>query len=76
MRPRQLRPHRAPYLPAGRVAITYHKKLDLSSDRKRALQQLKLTAADGEELPVTFQLSKHETPQGVVWLIDQLLVKS
>lgn len=56
--------------------INYHKKLDLSTCKTRALQQLKLTSAAGETVPVTFQLSKHPTPAGKVWKIDQLLVKS
>ncbi len=45
-------------------------------DKKRALQQLRLTSRMGEAVGVTFQLSKHDTPQGSVWLIDQLLVKT
>ena len=58
------------------VSIQYKRKLDLSMDKKRALQQLRLTSAAGESVPITFQLSKHNTEQGSVWLIDQLLVKS
>ena len=41
-----------------------------------ARAQIRLTSATGESVPVTFQLSKHDTKQGSVWLIDQLLVKS
>lgn len=58
------------------VSISYPKRLQLSMDKKRALQQLKLTSASGESVPITFQLSKHPAPEGEVWLIDQLLVKS
>ena len=58
------------------VAITYLRKLELSIDKKRALQQIRLTSNAGESVPVTFQLSKHDLEQGSVWLIDQLLVKS
>ena len=61
------------------VQITYLRKLELSLDRKRALQQIRLTSRDGVSVPVTFQLSKHANPAGsdeLVWLIDQLLVKS
>ena len=58
------------------VAIQYLRKLELSLDKKRALQQLRLTSRMGEAVGVTFQLSKHDTPQGSVWLIDQLLVKT
>lgn len=61
------------------VQITYLRKLELSLDRKRALQQIRLTSRDGVSVPVTFQLSKHANPDGsdeLVWLIDQLLVKS
>ena len=58
------------------VSITYTRKLDISIDKKRALQQIRLTSANGDAVPVTFQLSIHETPQGNVWLIDQLLVKT
>lgn len=58
------------------VSIQYLRKLELSLDKKRALQRLKLTSSAGESVPVTFQLSKHETAQGSVWLIDQLLVKT
>lgn len=58
------------------VSIQYKRKLDLSVDKNRALQQLRLTPASGESVPITFQLSKHTTDQGSVWLIDQLLVKS
>ena len=45
-------------------------------DKKRALQQLRLTSRNGDSVPVTFQLSKHDTSAGSVWLIDQLLVKT
>lgn len=58
------------------VSIQYKRKLELSVDKNRALQQLRLTPASGEPVPITFQLSKHSTEQGTVWLIDQLLVKS
>jgi len=58
------------------VSIQYLRKLELSLDKKRALQRLKLTSSAGESVPVTFQLSIHATPQGNVWLIDQLLVKT
>jgi hypothetical protein len=58
------------------VSITYLKKLELSLDKCRALQQLRLTTGDGESIPVTFQLSKHKIGVDDVWLIDQLLVKS
>ena len=58
------------------VAITYTRKLELSLDKKRALQRLRLTSSEGDKTEVTFQLSKHQTEQGLVWLIDQLLVKS
>jgi len=55
------------------VAIRYTRKLDVSFDKKRAVQQLRLTARDGTSVPVTFQMSKDGED---VWLIDQLLVKS
>jgi len=58
------------------VAIQYKRSLDLNVDKTRALQQLRLTSSKGDTVPVTFQLSKHQTKQGTVWLIDQLLVKS
>jgi len=58
------------------VSIQYLKKLELSLDRKRALQQIRLTSGTGDSVPVTFQLSKYERPEGEVWLIDQLLVKT
>ena len=58
------------------VSITYTRKLELSLDKRRALQQLRLTSQMGTSVPVTFQLSQHSTSQGRVWLIDQLLVKS
>ena len=61
------------------VQITYLRKLELSLDKNRALQQIRLTSRAGESVPVTFQLSKHANPDGSedpVWLIDQLLVKS
>jgi len=58
------------------VSIQYLKKLDLSVDRKRALQQIRLTSGAGDSVPVTFQLSKYQRPEGEVWLIDQLLVKT
>jgi len=58
------------------VSIHYLRKIDISFDKKRALQQLRLTSSTGESVPVTFQLSKHPTAEGEVWLIDQLLVKS
>lgn len=59
------------------VSIQYKRKLDLSIDKKRALQQIRLINSAGDSVPVTFQLSKHTTDKGaVVWLIDQLLVKS
>ena len=58
------------------VSIQYLKKLELSLDRKRALQQIRLKSATGESIPVTFQLSKYRRPEGEVWLIDQLLVKT
>jgi len=59
------------------TAIQYTRKLELSLDKKRALQQLRLSSgASGESVPVIFQLSKHQTAQGSVWLIDQLLVKT
>lgn len=58
------------------VAIQYTRKLELSLDKNRALQRLRLTGRAGEAVEVTFQLSKHQTGYGEVWLIDQLLVKS
>ena len=58
------------------VSIQYLRKLELSLDKKRALQQIRLTSAAGASVPVTFQLSRHVTDQGDVWLIDQLLVKT
>ncbi|KAL1508636.1 hypothetical protein AB1Y20_004732 [Prymnesium parvum] len=58
------------------VAIRYTRKLELSLDKKRAVQQLRLTGRDGKSVPVTFQLSSYPTENGDVWLIDQLLVKS
>ena len=58
------------------VSIQYLKKLELSLDRKRALQQIRLKSATGESIPVTFQLSKYMRPEGEVWLSDQLLVKT
>jgi len=59
------------------VSLQYRRKLAISFDKKRALQQLILTSSSGESVPVTFQLSKHPTADGEeVWLIDQLLVKS
>jgi len=58
------------------VSIHYLRKLDISLDKRRALQQLRLTSSTGESVPVTFQLSRHPTAEGEVWLIDQLLVKS
>lgn len=58
------------------VSIQYKRKLELSLDKNRALQQIRLINSSGESVPVTFQLSKHSTEQGTVWLIDQLLVKS
>jgi len=58
------------------VSITYTRKLEGSLDKNRALQQLRLATAQGESVAVTFQLSKHQTAQGSVWLIDQLLVKT
>ena len=58
------------------VAIQYTRKLELSFDKKRALQRLRLTSSEGDKTELTFQLSKHQTAQGLVWLIDQLLVKS
>jgi hypothetical protein len=58
------------------VAIQYLRKLELSMDKNRALQQLRLTSNAGDSVSVTFQLSKYPTEQGSVWLIDQLLVKS
>ena len=58
------------------VSIQYLKKLELSLDGKRALQQIRLTSGAGASVPVTFQLSKYERAEGSVWLIDQLLVKT
>ena len=59
------------------VSINYHKKVQLSVDGRRALQQLRLVSADGTSVPVTFQLAKRTNEEGAeVWLIDQLLVKS
>jgi hypothetical protein len=58
------------------VSIQYKRKLELSLDKNRALQQIRLINSSGESVPVTFQLSKHSTERGTVWLIDQLLVKS
>jgi len=58
------------------VSIQYQRKLELSLDKKRALQQLRLTSSEGEVVALTFQLSIHNTAQGDVWLIDQLLVKT
>ena len=46
------------------VSIHYLRKLDISLDKKRALQQLRLTSSTGESVPVTFQLSKHSSPDG------------
>eukprot|EP00966_Prymnesium_polylepis_P230766 5340640-Prymnesium_polylepis.1 len=38
------------------VAIRYTRKLDLSFDKRRAVQQLRLTGRDGTSVPVTFQV--------------------
>jgi len=58
------------------VSIQYLKKLEISLDKKRALQQIRLTNQEGEVVPVTFQLRKHAQGNTEVWLIDQLLVKT
>lgn len=63
------------------VAIRYTRKLDLSFDKRRAVQQLRLTGRDGTSVPVTFQMSQYKVDEADaasadVWLIDQLLVKS
>ena len=56
--------------------IQYLRKLDVSLDNKRAFQPTKLKALDDTWVPVTFQLSKYDTAEGDVWLIDQFLVKT
>jgi hypothetical protein len=59
------------------VAIQYTRKLELSLDKRRAMQRLRLTSSAGEAVQVTFQLSKQPDARGEeVWLIDQLLVKT
>ena len=57
-------------------SIQYLGKLEMSLDNKRGLQRVKMSSPSGVSVPVTFQLSKYETPAGIVWLIDQFLVKS
>jgi len=57
-------------------SIQYLGKLEMSLDNKRGLQRVKMSSPSGVSVPVTFQLSKYETPAGTVWLIDQFLVKS
>ncbi|EOD05944.1 hypothetical protein EMIHUDRAFT_453564 [Emiliania huxleyi CCMP1516] len=57
------------------VSVSYPKKLELSIDKKKALQQCLLRGRSGEAVPVTFQFTKHETVDGQIWLIDQVLVK-
>ena len=41
------------------ASVIYTKKLELSLDRKHAMQQLKLVSADGAPVPVTFRLSNN-----------------
>ncbi|EOD21603.1 hypothetical protein EMIHUDRAFT_117065 [Emiliania huxleyi CCMP1516] len=43
------------------VSVSYPKKLELSIDKKKALQQCLLRGRSGEAVPVTFQFTKHET---------------
>lgn len=58
------------------VSIAYPKKLELSLDKTKALQQTKLKTPSGDWVPVTFQFTKHDITGGPIWLIDQVLVKS
>ena len=41
------------------ASVIYTKKLELSLDRKHAMQQLKLVSLDGAPVPVTFRLSNN-----------------
>merc|ERR1719446_768428 len=56
--------------------LHYTRKLEVSMDKKRALQALRLKSPAGEWVPVTFQLSTHETVQGECWLIQSVLVQA
>ena len=60
------------------VAVQYPKPLDLSIDKKRALQRIRLKSPSGEWVPITFQFGRHSDPSGGgdLWLIDQVLVKT
>ena len=58
----------------GRVSIQYLKKLEISLDKKRALQQIRLTNQEGEVVPVTFQLRKHAQGNTEVRVVGLLRV--
>jgi len=57
------------------VSVQYTRKLEVSLDKRRARQQLRLKNAAGVWVPVAFQLAKHDMPVGSVWLIEQMMVK-
>jgi len=58
------------------VSVSYPKKLELSFDKTKAVQQTKLKLPSGEWVPVTFQFKKHDVTGGPIWMLDQVLVKS
>lgn len=58
------------------VSKHYPKKLELSMDKRKAWQQIRLKSREGDWVPVSFQLTKYEKEAGEVWLIQQVMVKS